>query len=397
MQKTLATGEILYEKGSSDACAYLISTGEIGLYADQAGTGALIEKRGIGAMIGDTAVLLQRPRSITARALAPTTVYEIPSERLLRSFERIDPILQGCITSTFRFIQENPDPSRIRATNPCVVSGKFSQLLDQLHLEEDLAHGLTADEFHVVFQPIMELGNGTVAGFETLMRWTHPVRGTIRPDIFIAAAEDMGMIWQITQLALSKACETLRRCRELTENRMFASVNISARDVGRAEFVEFLIHTLDRNSLVPADIKLELTETAILPKTPVAKDNLERMRTLGFGISVDDFGTGYSNLGYLQILPINTLKIDRMFSNGAHANSVAQSIVRTLIALGRELDVEIVAEGVEDLADVQTLENLGCRFVQGFYFHKPMEEAALLGLLENPDAGSVKPSNVDVA
>jgi EAL domain-containing protein (putative c-di-GMP-specific phosphodiesterase class I) len=386
MQRKLAAGDILFEKGCSASCVYLISRGEIGLYRDQAGIIDLIERRGIGATLGDTAVLLQREHSVTARAEAPSTVFEVPSDRVLQSLDRIDPVLQSCITTTLRIVAGDHGKSAHAAQISDQAAGQIDLLLERLDLEEDLLNGLADDEFYVAYQPIVDLQKGNVAGFEALMRWNHPKRGHVRPDIFISAAEDIGAIWQITQLALTKTCETLCRCQKLAKHRLFAAVNISARDVARDEFVEFLNHTLDRHGLGPEDIKLELTETALLPKTPTALDNLDRMRALGFGLSVDDFGTGYSNLGYLQVLPIKTLKIDRIFSNGAHANSIAQSIVRALVALGKDLNVEIVAEGVEDQADVQALENLGCRFVQGFYFHKPMVEDRLFGLLE--DAGT---------
>ena len=152
-------------------------------------------------------------------------------------------------------------------------------------------------------------------------------------------------------------------------------------DTGRAGFVDILNHVLDKYGLERRHLRLEVTETALMPDSEVANDNLKELRTQDFRISVDDFGTGYSNLAYLKHIPMTALKIDRAFAGDAHTNPVSKSIVRMLITLGRELGVDIIAEGLETEACADTLRELGCPFAQGYYFHKPMTEDAAFQLL----------------
>ena len=162
---------------------------------------------------------------------------------------------------------------------------------------------------------------------------------------------------------------------------IYATVNVSGIDIDRPDFIDFLSHVLDRHGLMPGNLRLEVTETALVPCSEVAAQNLARLQKLGFGIAVDDFGSGYSNLSYLKILPLTTLKIDRSLASDASTNTVTQSIVRMLIALGREMGVDIVAEGLETRRDVETLRALGCLYAQGFHFFRPMDETALQDLL----------------
>ena len=161
----------------------------------------------------------------------------------------------------------------------------------------------------------------------------------------------------------------------------FMSVNVSGVDVGRNGFPDFVSHVLDRNSLEPHHLRLEVTETSLVPSSEIARDNLDRLQHLGVGISIDDFGTGYSNLGYLKYLPLTALKIDRAFAGDAHCNSISQSIVRMLVALGRELDVDVVAEGLEKPETVETLRNLGCCLAQGYHFFRPLAVSDAISLV----------------
>ena len=382
MKRTLAPGDVLYEQGESNASAFLISEGTLALYRMDGQTPVLVEKRSAGAMVGDTSILLDQPRAVTVKADTAAVVYEIPAERILERLDGLDPVLLACVTSTLGFVQAYHGSLTRAETAATPRKRAISRAIACLQFEDDLRAGLKRDEFYVDFQPIVEGASGQVVGCEALMRWNHPTQGLIRPDRFITLAEDLNAVWNITEIALTRSCRALQDFRAACGRPLYASINVSAHDLGRPHLLDFLNNVLDQNGLSSADIRLELTESALIPATAVAETNLERLRNQGFGISIDDFGTGYSNLGHLQLLPIRTLKIDRSFANGVHASKVAQSLVRMLMALGKELEVDVVAEGVEDVRDVSILRTLGCHYFQGFYYHKPMDAPSLLAVLE---------------
>ena len=231
-------------------------------------------------------------------------------------------------------------------------------------MENDLVKGVRDGQFSLDYQPIVEIDSGKIAGFEALLRWEHPKLGTVSPETFIPVAEKMGSISALTDFALAEAAASLARffAADPELGDIYASINVSGIDIDRPEFVDNLCHVLDRNGLERRHLRLEVTETALVPCSDVSQTNLKRLQDMGFGISVDDFGAGYSNLSYLKLLPLTTLMIDRSLSGDAATNGVTQSIVRMLIALGRELGVDIVAEGLETPVDVVTLRGLGCRF-----------------------------------
>lgn len=381
MQHTLNPGDILYQQGDRNDCAFLVAEGEVGLYRTDTGTTKLIDRRGAGSLVGESSIILGKERAVTAKAETACTLFRIPADRILRQFDSLDPVLSACINTTISFVEALYNSESHLAVQQGENHSEIHKVIQRLQTEHDLTVGLERGEFHVVYQPIVEVSSGQIAGFEALMRWTHPENGPMRPDHFIAIAEDISAIWNITVIAIVEACRTLRLSRDTLGRDLFASINISARDLARHDFVDFLANVLDQYDLAPDCIKLELTESALVSKNAMTETNLERLRQLGLGISVDDFGTGYSNLGHLQLLPIKTLKIDKSFADGVHASNTAKGIVRMLVALGNELNVDIVAEGIESAIDVSVLEALGCRYVQGFFFFKPMAQDDLLKAL----------------
>ena len=342
--------------------------------------------RNPGDILGELAVLTGLPRQVNTRAFTDATLFKIASSQIEHEFTLIDPLLRACIETSITYNQQLLGAQQfISDTRPQKLQA--AQILEKIEFEVDLINSIEAGDFSMVYQPIVILDTAEVVGFEALMRWTHPVRGFVSPDIFIKAAERLGVIGTLTDFALVQSCETLKKLEEQNgaEQRFFASVNISGHDIGRKGFADNLAFILDQNDIAPEQIKLEVTETAIIPKTQTVIDNLRAFRGLGCGLSIDDFGTGYSNLAYLKTLPLSTLKIDRAFSADAHKNRVSGSIVSMLLNLGADLNIDIIAEGVETSDDVQTLSDLGCRLAQGYYFYRPSTQDALLNLSSPSD------------
>ncbi|WP_449242240.1 sensor domain-containing protein [Desulfovibrio sp.] len=245
------------------------------------------------------------------------------------------------------------------------------QATEFMQLELELRQALDRDELAVHYQPIVAVGDQRLKGFEALVRWEHPRRGRISPDRFIPVAEETGLIAPLGQWVLLQACAQMRRWRDLHPEAagLSMSVNISSRQIMRRDFLDGVQEALDRTGLPPGALKLELTESSLLKDSKVCMETLHALRDLGVRLVVDDFGTGYSSLNYLQRLPIDTLKIDRSFISG-EANP---EIVRTIIALARNLNLNVVAEGVEREDQLERLACENCDEAQGFLFSKPVD------------------------
>lgn len=377
----LDTGDILYHEGDPNDCAYVIESGEILLYNEIDGQRIECERRGGGSILGETSVLTGQPRAVTVEAILPCVAYKISAEDILARLDTLDPVLRACLDTTVdfvsRFYSEDKDeqtplaPSTLRNVNELVKKFKF---------ELDIGKGIDQGEFSLVYQPIIELSNNRMAGFEALMRWQHPILGNVPPDRFIPVAEEMGSIGRLTDFAILQACKTLQHIQSISPagNNLFASVNISGVDMARDNFAESLKQVLDQYELDPTCLKLELTETALLPNVKNTSENFEQIRQLGCGISIDDFGTGYSNLVYLKSLPLTAIKIDRAFTNDVSTNPFSRGIIKMLVGLGKDMNVDIVAEGLETPEDVKIVHDLGCRYAQGYYFSTPIAKRDII-------------------
>jgi predicted signal transduction protein with EAL and GGDEF domain len=243
----------------------------------------------------------------------------------------------------------------------------------RLRLETDLRRAVERGEFRVWYQPIVSLANHQVVGVEALVRWQHPERGLVAPGEFLEVADEVGLITQIDEWVLFEACR--QGCEWLRSGTFTAqstiSVNLSAKAFAQDTLVQNVVDILRDTGYAASGLRLEITEGAAIKDAARARVVLAELRTLGVRISLDDFGTGYSSLSYLQSLPLDTLKIDRSFVAGIGTDKDKGEIVKLIVGLARTLDLEIVAEGTETAAQVESLRALGCQFGQGYYFAKP--------------------------
>ncbi|BAP89065.1 diguanylate cyclase/phosphodiesterase with PAS/PAC sensor [Burkholderiales bacterium GJ-E10] len=237
--------------------------------------------------------------------------------------------------------------------------------------EARLRSALAQDQFHLHFQP--QVGDdGTVRGAEALLRWNDPERGWISPDEFIPIAEETGLIIPIGRWVLQAACAQLRQWSDSHRSDLRVAVNISAKQFDASSFVDEVREIVQASGADPRLLELELTETMLLKNVDAAIAKMAALRKLGITFALDDFGTGYSSLAYLQQLPLDVLKIDRTFVRGLGENARSEAIVRTIIQMAHNLNLRVLAEGVETEEQRRMLADRGCNLYQGYLFGKPL-------------------------
>jgi diguanylate cyclase (GGDEF)-like protein len=251
------------------------------------------------------------------------------------------------------------------------------EMMERLELEADLRMAVDAGDFQVEYQPIVNLVTGEVHAAEALVRWHHPTRGVIQPGRFVELAEETGLILPIGRQVLREACERARdwRVRSRSSRPFQMSVNLSARHFQDPSLLHDVQHALSDSGLEPWALTLEITESVLMLRSGETLEKLRALKALGLNLAIDDFGTGYSSLGYLQQFPIDVLKIDRTFVDAVGVEDDNATLARAIIALGRTLQIETVAEGIERVEQREGLRALGCTLGQGFLFARPMTGA----------------------
>ena len=254
--------------------------------------------------------------------------------------------------------------SRVRVFDSALAA----QAEDRFGLANDLRRALARDQLDMHYQPVVDLATGRVLGAEGLARWSHPIRGSVPPSRFVAVAEDVGLTARLDSWAVARATHDLRTMRTTgaLSPEAYVAVNISANTLGDPGLERWVDAGTAAAGLEPADVVLELTESAIMVDPASALGLLHRLRERGYGIAVDDFGTGHSSLAYLRDLPVTTLKIDRTFVAELAGGSGARAIVASIIELAGAVGATVVAEGVENSADARLLRELGCDAAQGW-------------------------------
>ncbi|HUP50643.1 MAG TPA: EAL domain-containing protein [Thermoanaerobaculia bacterium] len=275
-------------------------------------------------------------------------------------YDRPEQILRDADTAMYRAKAQG------RARSEIFDAEMRAEVVARLRMETDLRRALDRNELRLIYQPIVHLASRQVAGLEALVRWEHPSRGTIAPAEFIGLAEETGLIVALGQFVIREACAAARAWAP-----RYVSVNVSGRQFAQGDLLEDVRSALERCGLPPRSLHIEVTESVIMQHPESALTVMNELRALGCRVALDDFGTGYSSLSYLHRFPIDRLKIDASFVREAPRQRKNVEIIRSIVALGRGLGIEVVAEGVETAEEEELLVALGCEFGQGYLFARP--------------------------
>jgi diguanylate cyclase (GGDEF)-like protein len=267
------------------------------------------------------------------------------------------------------------DAKRKRLATGVYTAALRQRATAQLRLDSALRGAIEREELHLAYQPIVRLADDRTVAVEALLRWNHPELGAVSPGDFIAAAEETGMILRLGDWVLTRAAAEARAWNAPCAEPLRVSVNVSARQLADRTLPDRVERILAAESLDPALLVLEVTETALVEHDVLAAESLSRLHELGVRIALDDFGTGYSSFGRLRRLPIDAIKIDREFTAGLGTDRDATAIVTAMIGLAHGLDLSVTAEGVETAAQLGALRRLGCTHVQGFGIARPQPAA----------------------
>lgn len=393
-QKKFSSGDPIIRQGDQGDCAYIIESGKVSIHIrHNDGTQIYVGTRGSGAVIGEMALVDKSPRTATVTADEDCVLLEISREEYERRLQSADPIIKTItqvISTRYRdlitrsHIQSNPN---IGPTAEAVEQGYIEQnnIVEVIKTEREFKNAIENDELRLYYQPIIDLKTKAIVGLEALMRWIHPEKGLISPAVFIPIAEESGLIVQASKWALREACQALKRIEAATgrEEELYMSVNFSSNDFAEDDFLDTLYTIISETDVSPKQIQLEITESLLMIQPENAKRTLEMVQKAGLKVAIDDFGTGYSSLSYLHYFPINTLKIDQCFVRGMMSQTTNLELVKSIIALGKNLGMSIIAEGIEEPEQSDKLLELDCDMAQGFLFARPLPEKDLHELMIN--------------
>lgn len=260
----------------------------------------------------------------------------------------------------------------------------FNQkLTEKIEIQSELRKALEKNEFELYYQAQMNLETKKVIGFEALIRWIHPIKGIIYPNDFIYLAEETGLIVPIGKWVMETACRQLKQWEEEGYQDINMAVNLSARQFKDRDIVKMIYNTIEETEINPNNLELEITETIALDDLEYTVSTIKELRKIGVSFSLDDFGTGYSSINYLKRLPVSNIKIDKSFLDTVMEDHSDQVIIRTMINLARNLDLDVIAEGVENNDQEIFLKNSNCDKAQGYLYSKPVPMDMALQLLEN--------------
>lgn len=375
-------GEVIFNDGDSGDHALVIVDGIVEVWIESDGVKTSLQTLGAGDIVGEMALIDELPRTASVSALTPVNATvvtrEVMSELLVSTDPAIELILRSLIERFRRVTSRIPDGQR------GVHEDVRRRILESTRLQSDLMTALAENQFEMHYQPIVSLVNNDVVGFEALIRWRKGER-LVAPYEFIPMLEASGLIVPVGRWLIGESCAALARIQaEFADGKhRFMSVNVSGIQLADPELLGTVRAAISNNLLEKGQLKIELTETMLMHDVEKTSAHLQALVDEGATISIDDFGTGYSSLAYLHRFPLNTLKVDKSFVDDCDTDKQMLQIVRSIVTLSQSLDLNIVAEGIENKRQAAFLSALGCDYGQGWLYAKAMPEDELNSFLRD--------------
>ena len=378
-REVFAGGQEIFKSGDAGDCAYLIEEGVVEILVVKQGGEHRIRLIGQGELFGEVSLIDYQPRTATVRAVERTVLVPIPRKLMEQLLEKSDPVLRHLLLVILERFRNRNDGSTLSTASAIVAPEQLKrrnsvrgEATQKLSLAHGMKRALTHEEFQLYYQPICNLADGSVAGFEALIRWDHPIDGPLLPDDFMWIAEQTGLIHEIGLWTLDRACRDWAVLKKFTDfDSPFVSVNLSPAQLNNEMLVDDVKSTMAGQNMAPSELKLELTEKVMVDQPETAAKIMHRLIELGCSLALDDYGAGHSGLRHLQRYPLNTLKIDGAFVGPILNSAQSFEIVRSSVALAHSLGMSVVAEGVESEDVKAKLLEMKCDFGQGWYFGRP--------------------------
>ncbi len=374
-------GDIIFSAGDSANCAYIIEQGRVGLYP-LTQQDEKIADLGKGELLGEMGIINNLNRSVSAYAENSVELLVVDREQITSRLENADPILRGVLEVLLSRIRKmlgaNKLTNHSRDSNNTIVT----EGMTKIRFEHEMFEALENDEIVNVYQPMVNLSDNTVAGFEALSRWKHPEKGMVSPFEFITLAEESDFIVPMGLKIFDSACKQL----SLFQNKrsqvhpqsspLFMSINVSPTQLSSDGFLEKIMAITQNHQINPADVKIEITESLMVDYKQV-KSWIDECSHFGFKLSLDDFGTGHSGFEHLLQLDFDAIKIDQIFVKTIETNPKSLIMLELITQMAKRMNMSVVAEGIEDKKSAQILKKMGVDYGQGYYFYKPMNASEI--------------------
>ncbi|MEM9724172.1 MAG: EAL domain-containing protein [Pseudomonadota bacterium] len=393
-RRAFPAGAVICEEGAPGDCAYIIEKGAIEIVIHRDGQDIVLARRGVGAVLGEMALLDAGPRSATMRAVDDCVMLVLTNAQLQTRLQELDPVLRMVLSVVLKRFRDSmqeisaatsmPDAGMTAPVEADDGGGEvLRSAIARIEVEQELRQAIAQGDIEFHHQPLMAWstepdadaarGAYRVAGYEALARWRRPDGSLMPPGDFITIAEESGLIAEIGKAAVSAACDTLKRLEAEHGGERFVAINVTAADICDPAFFEHVKFQLDAADLPPRALALEITETTLMANAEHAVEMLERYKAFGIRVKIDDFGAGYSNFGYLARYPVHSLKIDKSVVDQMTdaPDCKGATLIRMIASMAKVLGLHTVAEGVETAEQAKRLTALGCDLLQGYHFGRP--------------------------
>ena len=421
------SGDHLFRQGEIGDAAYIIEKGLVEIYIEKSGKRVIIANLSEGDLLGEMAIIDQAPRNASAMAVQATDVIAIPlsyiqqkidySDATVRFFMQVLMTRYRDIYARLMHVIEgiNPNASNYESLNDstsdqiksimhqylemqdrilnavntsAILHDKNPDLTDLRHtrrdlsIEKSLQLALQQDQFVLYYQPIVDLSSGQISGCEALVRWQHPEQGFQTPELFIPHCENSGLIIELGYLIAEQACRFQKFIADSFKPDFFTSINLSIKQFDDQDLIARLVSIVDAEASLPDLIKFEITESLLMSNPEQMHAALTELRQNGIKLVIDDFGTGYSSLSYLHRFPFDSLKIDKSFVSTILHNKKSEAIVKSLVNLGHNLGMNLIAEGIETGYEEDLIKQYQVELGQGYLYGTPLSAEEFQKLLE---------------